>query len=74
MAEAHVDLAILVARRKHELHVWAVHTKLGPSPPFGARMPIGNQPPDDAMLACVLDWIDRQQGAPQICVADAGVE
>jgi hypothetical protein len=40
-----------------------VYTKLTSTPPFGARMPLGITPLDDATLACVLSWVSRQTGS-----------
>ena len=37
-----------------------MYTKLTASPPFGARMPFGQTPLDDATIACVLQWITVQ--------------
>jgi hypothetical protein len=37
-----------------------VYTKLTATPPFGARMPFGQTPLDDATIACVLQWITVQ--------------
>jgi hypothetical protein len=37
-----------------------MYTKLTASPPFGARMPFGETPLDDATIACVLQWITAQ--------------
>jgi hypothetical protein len=34
-----------------------LYTKLSSSPPFGARMPSGAAPFDDATRACILTWI-----------------
>ncbi len=34
-----------------------LYTKLAASPPFGARMPLGSAPLDDAALACVSAWV-----------------
>jgi len=34
-----------------------LYTKLSSSPPFGARMPSGAPPFDDATRACILTWI-----------------
>jgi hypothetical protein len=39
-----------------------IYTKLGPTPPFGSRMPLGMTPLDGATLACVLAWIAAQTG------------
>jgi hypothetical protein len=56
-----------------------IYTKVLPTPPFGARMPTGGQPLDDATLACILAWVRDQQGAPESCgtggpVGDAGAD
>jgi hypothetical protein len=40
--------------------VSVVYTKLTATPPFGARMPFGQTPLDDATIACVLQWITVQ--------------
>src|SRR5271166_2600683 len=37
-----------------------IYTKLGPTPPFGARMPFTRPPLDSATIACVLDWVTAQ--------------
>lgn len=34
-----------------------LYEKLKAPPPYGARMPDGKPPLDDATIACVLDWI-----------------
>lgn len=33
--------------------------KLGPTPPFGARMPFGGTPLPDSSIAVIKDWIDQ---------------
>jgi hypothetical protein len=35
-----------------------LYTKLTPTPPFGARMPLVGAPLSDADIACVLSWIE----------------
>jgi hypothetical protein len=35
-----------------------LYTKVTDSPPSGARMPLGGDPLDDAMVGCVLTWIE----------------
>jgi hypothetical protein len=37
-----------------------LYEKVTAMPPFGARMPLGAAPLDDATLACVLAWITQQ--------------
>jgi uncharacterized membrane protein YgcG len=37
-----------------------LYTKITTMPPFGARMPFGRKPLDDATIACVLDWVTAQ--------------
>jgi hypothetical protein len=37
-----------------------LYEKLTAMPPFGARMPLGAAPLDDATMACVLTWITQQ--------------
>ena len=41
-----------------------LYEKLGASPPFGARMPLGASPLDAPTLACVLAWITQAADAP----------
>jgi hypothetical protein len=40
-----------------------LYLKLKTPPPFGSRMPLVGMPLDDAVVACVLTWIE-QGGAP----------
>jgi hypothetical protein len=40
----------------------ALYTKLTSTPPFGARMPLGGTPLDDATMGCLLTWISQQGG------------
>jgi hypothetical protein len=47
-----------------------LYTKLSATPPFGARMPFGMTPLDDATLACVLQWINEQIPAPEAGTGD----
>jgi hypothetical protein len=47
-----------------------IYTKLLPTPPFGARMPLTG-PLDDATIQCVLNWVTSQASSVQP-VADAG--
>jgi hypothetical protein len=52
-----------------------LYLKLTASPPFGARMPLGEAPLDDPMMACVLDWINQEvagSGSEAGATADAG--
>jgi hypothetical protein len=52
-----------------------VYSKLTSAPPFGARMPFGKAPLDDATIACVLAWITEQvsdAGLPEAGSLDAG--
>jgi hypothetical protein len=53
-----------------------MYTKLTASPPFGARMPFGETPLDDATIACVLQWITQQvtDGGAGEGGEDGGVE
>jgi hypothetical protein len=53
-----------------------IYTKLTATPPFGAQMPFGETPLDDATVACVLQWITVQVdgGASDGSTADATVE
>ena len=44
-----------------------IYTKLSLTPPFGARMPLGKMPLDDATLACVLSWIASQMVSGGSC-------
>jgi hypothetical protein len=37
-----------------------LYTKVGPMPPFGARMPLGQGALDDATIACILTWVTQQ--------------
>jgi hypothetical protein len=48
-----------------------LNAKLGAKPPYGARMPFGKTPLDDATTACVLAWIGEQMGSGA-CSPDAG--
>jgi hypothetical protein len=41
-----------------------LYTKLTPTPPFGARMPLVGAPLSDADMACVLSWIQTSTKAP----------
>jgi hypothetical protein len=49
-----------------------LYTKLGFTPPYGTRMPLGKTPLDTATLACVLAWISAQTGSVSTCVGDGG--
>src|ERR1700722_2816096 len=53
-----------------------MYTKLTANPPFGARMPFGETPLDDATIACVLQWITQQvtDGGAGEGGEDGGVE
>jgi hypothetical protein len=46
-----------------------VYLKLTASPPFGARMPLGEAPLDVSTLACVRAWITEEASTP-----DAGAD
>jgi hypothetical protein len=46
-----------------------IYLKLSSSPPFGARMPLGEKPLSGATLACVYSWIAEQTTAT---ASDAG--
>jgi hypothetical protein len=48
-----------------------LYEKLGASPPFGARMPLGAAPLDAPTLACVLAWVTQ---APAEAGLDGGAE
>jgi hypothetical protein len=39
-----------------------LYTKLTPTPPYGARMPLVGTLLDGATMTCVLDWISQQGG------------
>ena len=55
-----------------------LYEKLTPTPPFGARMPLGKAPLDPVTLACVLAWVSAQQGSVSDCnggaTADGSIE
>jgi hypothetical protein len=52
-----------------------LYRKLTPTPPSGARMPLGAAPLDDATMACVLAWITGQASAvPDAASNDGGTE
>jgi hypothetical protein len=47
-----------------------LYLKVTASPPFGARMPSGKPPLDDATIACVLAWVTEH--APVVGSNDSG--
>jgi hypothetical protein len=44
-----------------------LYAKLSSSPPFGARMPTGAAPFDDATRACILSWISALKADTGSC-------
>jgi hypothetical protein len=48
-----------------------LYTKLTFDPPYGARMPFGKEPLDDATIACVLSWIQANVPPSDAAAPDA---
>jgi hypothetical protein len=51
-----------------------LYAKLSPSPPYGARMPSGKEPLDDADIACILRWIAAGADAATASGEDSGAD
>ena len=51
-----------------------LYAKLSPSPPYGARMPSGKEPLDDATIACILRWIAAGADAATSSGEDSGAD